>query len=232
MGIYKNVMELLVEEEVSRQAKSLPARVASYVNQSELVAYALNQLPALYATSEKGLEYQIEKGRVKFAPQIAQSVQRAIAAIRRDPLRTHIPLETQERAPFIEVLDQLRGLLRNDRVDWENLPSVIEQALNRAARGEVSWDSRYAAKDAAKGLHHSPMLHRSSPFPQQPRPESEPRRSEPSKSTGQFGSRANPAGKEDAAKGNASKNNAAKDSASADTFGWDNPLYDSRFPKT
>jgi Late competence development protein ComFB len=148
MATYKNVMELLVEEEVSQQVKSLPTRIASYINQTELVAYALNQLPSLYATSEKGLGHQIERGKAKFSTQIAQSVQRAIAAIRRDPLRTYVPLKAQA-APFREVLHQMQILLCNDRVDWENLPMAVEQALNRAAQGEISWDSRYARQAAS-----------------------------------------------------------------------------------
>lgn len=142
MGIYKNVMELLVEEEVSRQYKALSPRMASYVNPTELVAYALNQLPALYATSEKGLEYQLKRGREKYMAQIAQAVQRAMAAVSRDPLRASNPLQDQFATPLREVLHQMRLLLRNDKVDWENLPNAVEQAITRAAKSGITWDGR------------------------------------------------------------------------------------------
>lgn len=145
MGTYKNVMELLVEEEVVRQCKALPSRVAAYMNPEELVAYALNQLPALYATSSQGLEYQIQKGRVKHRPEIEKAVQRAIAAVRRDPLRRHTPLTLAQATPLREVLQQLRRLLKNDQIDWESVPNAVEQALKRvayqAAQGGSTWHS-------------------------------------------------------------------------------------------
>ncbi len=130
VGAYKNAMELLVEEEVERQVRALPPRVASYINQTELVAYALNQLPALYATSEKGLEFQIQRGRVKLAVQVSQAVQRAIAAIRRDPLRSYVPLQPQQSTHLRDVLHQLRRVLKNDSLNWENLPVAIRHAID------------------------------------------------------------------------------------------------------
>ncbi|HEY9645898.1 MAG TPA: late competence development ComFB family protein [Chroococcidiopsis sp.] len=130
VGAYKNAMEMLVEEEVERQVRALPPRVVSYINQTELVAYALNQLPPLYATSEKGLEFQIQRGRVKLAVQVSQAVQRAIAAIRRDPLRSYVPLQPQQSTHLRDVLHQLRLVLKNDSLNWENLPVAIRHAID------------------------------------------------------------------------------------------------------
>ncbi|HEY9696658.1 MAG TPA: late competence development ComFB family protein [Trichocoleus sp.] len=151
MGTYKNVMELLVEEEVVRQCKVLPSRVATYINPEELVAYALNQLPALYATSNQGLEYQIQKGRVKHRPEIEKAVQRAIAAVRRDPLRRYTPLNLAQATPLREVLQQIRRLLKNDQIEWEAVPSAVEQALKRvayqSAQGGSTWRSSPIASE-------------------------------------------------------------------------------------
>ncbi len=137
-------MEVLVEEEAKTQLKALPARVASYINQVELIAYALNQLPSLYATSQQGLEYQVQRGRTKFGTQITQAVQRAIAAIRRDPLRTCVPLQSQPQSvPLRDVLHQLRLVLKNDKVDWETLPTAVAEALAQSGAAGVTWDARY-----------------------------------------------------------------------------------------
>ncbi|NJR65151.1 MAG: late competence development ComFB family protein [Leptolyngbyaceae cyanobacterium CRU_2_3] len=208
MVTYKNVMELLVEAEVSRQVKALPTQIASYIHQAELVAYALNQLPALYATSEKGLDYQLERGKTKYAAQVAQSVQRAIAAVHRDPLRSYAPLKSQKNIPFREVLQQMRGLLRNDCVDWENLPLAVEQALTQAAQGEVSWDSRYAQMP----FQPSPILDKSSPFPQQPSTHS------PVSAHSAYRQRVRP------------EKVKQKEKDSNEIFGWDDPLYNPQFP--
>lgn len=148
MGSYKNVMELLVEEEVARQYKALPARMASYVNPVELVAYALNQLPSLYATTEQGLNHQIKRGRERYAAQISKAVQHALAAVSRDPLRTCTPLQDQQTPPLREVLNQIRLLLRNDKVNWENLPIAVEQALVSASQGGGTWDAKYNTTSA------------------------------------------------------------------------------------
>jgi hypothetical protein len=142
MEIYKNVMELLVEEEVSRQFKALPPRFASYVKEVELTAYALNQLPALYATSEQGLQYQLKRGHDRYKKQISQAVQRALAAVSRDPLRNSNPLQAQAVTGLRDVLHQLRLLLKNDKLEWDNLPNMVEQALRQAARSGAAWDVR------------------------------------------------------------------------------------------
>lgn len=200
MGIYKNVMELLVEEEVSRQYEALSPRIASYVNPTELVAYALNQLPALYATSEKGLEYQLRRGKEKYMAQIAQAVKRALAAVSRDPLRSSNPLQDQLSisTPLREVLHQMRLLLRNDKVDWESLPNAVEQALTCAARSGMNWDSKRKSRSTShSSVGKSPS---SSDYPLN--------------STSSFGTN-NPG------------HNPRSSAGSVDSFGWDNPLYDS-----
>ncbi len=55
---YRNVMEPLVAEEVQRQ---LPLKLVKYLNRAQAIAYALNRLPALYATSERGWHLQMLK---------------------------------------------------------------------------------------------------------------------------------------------------------------------------
>jgi hypothetical protein len=154
-------MEILVEEEVERQIKTLPPRTSTYINRLELVAYALNQLPSLYATSERGLEYQLQRGRAKFKDQIKQAVLRALAAIRRDPIRTYAPLQPpQQSAPLKEVLHQLRVVLKNDKVDWENLPKAVELALQDSQPDGVTWDARYGVAP-----HPSGYASRRAPLP-------------------------------------------------------------------
>jgi hypothetical protein len=147
-------MELLVEEEVIRQCKALSARASAYIHSEELIAYALNQLPPLYATSEQGLEYQIQKGKIKFSPQITQAVQRAIAAVRRDPLRRHTPLKQNQATPMSEVLKQVRHLLKDDEIQWETLPAAVERAIKRAAyraaQGGSTWHDPASANRASR----------------------------------------------------------------------------------
>jgi hypothetical protein len=184
MNIYQNAMESLVEQEVDRQLKALPPKVASYINRLELIAYALNQLPALYATSEHGLRHQIRRGKVTHGAQVAQAVQRAIAAIRRDPLRSYEPLQAKQPPVLQDVLYQLRRVLKNERLNWETLPIAVEEALTapsnrfapgayRTASGETAIasipvsapPSAGASSYAAHRLHVKPQRSLS-PFPE------------------------------------------------------------------
>lgn len=130
MGTYKNVMELLTEEAVERQLKKLPSRVAAYMKADELVAYALNQLPSLYATTEQGLKYQLRRGRSHYGQQINQAVQRAIAAVQRDPIRSQTPLSDVEQTSQ-KVLQQMRTLFQDDSLNWDTVPSLVERALRQ-----------------------------------------------------------------------------------------------------
>ncbi|MBF2003064.1 MAG: late competence development ComFB family protein [Synechococcales cyanobacterium M58_A2018_015] len=162
MGIYRNVMELLVEQEVERQFQSLPTGLASYVHPVEWAAYALNQLPPLYATSERGLNYQLQRGKAKYGSQISQAVQRALVAIRRDPLRSGKPLEASAVLPSPEVLTRLRQLLKNDKVEWHTLPIAVEHALKRASQGQLPVEVRATPRPTS--IYSS--IPRSSPFPE------------------------------------------------------------------
>jgi hypothetical protein len=210
MGAYKNVMELLVEEEVVRQFKALSPRVAPYIKQTELVAYALNQLPPLYATSEKGLECQLQRGKAKYAAQIAQAVKQAVAGVCRDPLRTCTPLQSQQSAPLREVLHQLRVLLQNDKVEWETLPAAVAQALTQTNSDRTTWQSRHSARTTSARS----LLYKSSPFPQQPLTAETPVESS--------------SGREPIRQGGMTEYASQSANSREDPFGWDDPLYSSQ----
>lgn len=239
MGAYRNAMEILVEEEVEKQIKALPARSTVYINRLELVAYALNQLPSLYATSEKGFDYQVQRGRAKFAEQIAQAVRRALAAIRRDPIRTYAPLQSPNQpAPLREVLHELRLLLKNDKVDWETLPKEVERALATSQPQGMTWDARYEAKTQGYPNRRLPSHRRPSYTSSQPNPSYTPdylsvdQTSIDSPMTKLQGppppppypssSRPTP---ESATKRNSSSRYESNDELPKPEYGWDDPFY-------
>jgi Late competence development protein ComFB len=159
VGNYINVMELLVKEEVELQLAALQARAPQalrQINLVELLAFAMNHLPSLYATSKKGLRYQRQIGKTQYAPQIKDAVHRALATVLNDPLRTAEPLPHQSSEALQEILNEVRSLLGNPSINWENLPVAIEQALKQAQEGNVSRSSRQAIYAAARtpGYRH------------------------------------------------------------------------------
>lgn len=127
---YKNIMEILVEREVTRQMSKVPPQIAQYLRPVEIMTYALNRLAPLYACSERGFEEQLKKAKQEHGPQIVQAVRWAIAAVQRDPLRKFIPFQEEEQQ---EILQELRKLLKDETIDWETLPKAVESALLSAA---------------------------------------------------------------------------------------------------
>lgn len=85
---YVNALEPIIMEEVQSQLQNLPCAMVPYLNSSQVVAFALNQLPPLYCTSEKGWEVQKQKAKEKLAPQVKSAVFRGLTAVQLDPLRT------------------------------------------------------------------------------------------------------------------------------------------------
>jgi predicted transcriptional regulator len=139
---YRNVMESLVLEEAEKQYKHLPPKVSSYVNKAEVIAYALNRLPPLYATSEKGWQQQRERALKEMDAKIVAAVRQAIAAVQRDPLRAVVPLKVEEEQEALIALQGLKELLRREDLVWGELVDAVEIALIRTARGEITWRKR------------------------------------------------------------------------------------------
>lgn len=140
--IHLNVMELLVYAEIEYQLQSYPSRVKKYINRVEVATFALNRLPALYASSMEGKVQQQRHGAQTYKREIATAVRRGIAAVEQDPLRTRTPLldrnqKDQEMAE--NALKQLeayldeQGLLKTKSLSWTNLTITVYQALNQVA---------------------------------------------------------------------------------------------------
>jgi len=98
-----NIMESLVLEEVDEQlSRQISSQLAEYINRMEVATYALNRLPALYASSQEGLYYQVKRAKMQCREKIGEAVRRGIAAVLRDPIRTSTPL-TPEAVSKVKV---------------------------------------------------------------------------------------------------------------------------------
>lgn len=127
--LYINVMEMLVSEEVSRQLASLPERVSKYVKRLEVETFALNRLPALYASSEKGLQHQYDRALHEHKQQIVSAVRQAFAAVQVDPIRLSQPLQLNQEEEA--VLQALRELLHQPELTWKEALKEIHRIQHR-----------------------------------------------------------------------------------------------------
>lgn len=89
-SLYRNAMELLVIEEIERQLHSLPQNLTASINKHEAIAYALNRLPPLYATSSEGYSWQQKRARETLKDLISKAASWGIkAAQRKRELRSY-----------------------------------------------------------------------------------------------------------------------------------------------
>lgn len=131
---YMNVMELLVAEEVEKQVKTMHPRMLKYLKQVEVETYALNRLPSLYASSEKGWQHQYEKAKRELHNQIKSAVRQAFAAVQVDPIRASEPLRGQDNEAANVALNALREILRQPDLNWDGAITRLRAVLGR--RGE------------------------------------------------------------------------------------------------
>jgi hypothetical protein len=129
-----NVMERWVAEEVEKQLKQLPERVLRYVKRVEVETYALNRLPPLYASSEKGWQHQCDRAQQELQAQITHVVRQAFAAVQVDPIRLSQPLQDmQPDDGSPAVLQLLRDWFKNPSLDWPTALTQLRQ-LRRKKR--------------------------------------------------------------------------------------------------
>lgn len=130
--ITRNVMELLVEEEIERQITRLPLPITKYINRVEVATYALNRLPPLYASSQEGFNKQKLKGKAEFSADVTKAVRQGFAAVQKDLLRNSTPLFAEEYRELEEAkkaLQELVDFLPHREFSWENLVKVIKPVL-------------------------------------------------------------------------------------------------------
>ncbi len=101
---YKNVMELLIDDEIDRQTCRYSQVEAQEINRIEVATYALNRVPPLYASSQEGIERQYERGLSEFIDHITATVTQALNKVHQNPHVKATPLPRLEEAVETEVI--------------------------------------------------------------------------------------------------------------------------------
>jgi len=125
----RNVMEALVAEEIEAQMQLLSVRDQQTLQRSQIMGYALNRLPGLYVTSEKGWERQWSQGKNKYQCPIKIAVRQGVAAVLRDPLRDVTVLSSHPPDVAEAALTQLRRLLMRQELSWHNIVATVQMLL-------------------------------------------------------------------------------------------------------
>ncbi len=125
-----NVLEklaILVAQHMLRHAHPL---ARARVDLGEVAAYALNRLPAMYATTDRGYKILRQRAQSEMAREITARVRCAILKIAKSPRfgLTPITLAQVDREYDAAIVEIKQLLLRHD-LNWQNLAEVVRQAL-------------------------------------------------------------------------------------------------------
>lgn len=145
---YTNVMERLVAEEVARQKSKLPPKLREYISSVEVETYALNRLPALYASSEKGWQMQYEKAGETHSAAVTQAVRQGVAAVQVDPLRASQPLSVRQNDESEAILTTFRNMLNQPDLTWDDILYKCKRILlprNHPDRPALKDESQHRA---------------------------------------------------------------------------------------
>jgi Late competence development protein ComFB len=130
MGYCRNVIEELVIEEARAQVAKLSAGMRKQVNLSEAIAYSLNRLPPLYATTQTGWAQQLKRARSELSAQVRNVVARALVSVQPDPLRTSDPLPETELEGQARSLARLQQILDKPDLKWKDVPKALAASMS------------------------------------------------------------------------------------------------------
>ena len=106
--------------------------MAKYIRRSEVETFALNRLPALYASSEKGFQHQRDRALQDLRPQIVKAVRQAFAAVQIDPIRLSEPIKLPSDSNEAEaVLQALREWMQSPDLTWQGALKKIQKLQRR-----------------------------------------------------------------------------------------------------
>ncbi|MEE3715762.1 late competence development ComFB family protein [Tumidithrix elongata RA019] len=151
MASLKNAIEDIVVFEAKEQLKRLGNVVREQIDLSEVVAYALNRLPPLYASTSRGWLQQRKRANIELKPQIVSAVQHAMLNVRRDPLRRSTPLSVDDLDSPAHALAKLQKLLGKSDMKWKDVPNIVQttfdESKSSAEYGYMSISDRSRVKE-------------------------------------------------------------------------------------
>lgn len=125
-----NVIEYPVIQEVQTQIHNLAPDVQKKLNLVEVVVYALNRLPSMYATTKDGYRHHYNTAMGELRPQIVDTVRRGIRALLLgDPLYVSSEIPDEVFCDPAGLLSRLTDLFKRKQMRWKEVPSVLDSIL-------------------------------------------------------------------------------------------------------
>lgn len=127
----RNVLIEFVYREANAQIQSLGSGIKYKYNIDEVIAYALNRLPPMFASTEIGLQSKRQEC-IAMQADINKATRQALLGVHRDPLREAEPLEDVDLANAPYALLNAQELLGWKNLMWADLPKALGDELEKA----------------------------------------------------------------------------------------------------
>jgi len=151
MSSCRNALEELVIEEAEAQYKRLGTDVKKRVDLSEVIAYTLNRLPPMYATTQRGWVQQRKKADQELGAAITKTVRNGFLSTQSDVLRQNDPIPDHELISQARSLFKLRKLFSKDYLKWKDVPEIVRNALDSGYYQSLS-NGTYVSLDRRNSL--------------------------------------------------------------------------------
>jgi hypothetical protein len=138
MSAFTNVLEEIVFRELQLQIGELRPELQEQINISEVVAYTLNRLPPLFATSIVGYKRQHDYALNEINSQILKLIKSGIRTVAfiGDPLHDKKPLPSHLFINNSGVLYQLSKILNRKYLYWRDLPYIVKKLARHSTNDQ------------------------------------------------------------------------------------------------
>lgn len=124
-----NVLEHLVFRAMEKITKP---ELYAQINRSEVAAYALNRLPPMYATSDRGFKYLRQRAINEFARELVGAVRTGIMKVMQVSYIDIAPIYAyQFEREYEQSMQVLNNLFNRDDISLQNIVSIVKDLLVR-----------------------------------------------------------------------------------------------------
>ncbi len=133
---FVNVLERLVYSLTEQYLERLSPHVKQKVNLYEVVAYTLNRVPPMYATTAKGLKQLKARAKEEYGKKIVNTIHEAVTTIVQNPHRSVSPMPFRRKQGDCKAaLEKLREMFSITDIDCTNVSVIIADALEQTMSG-------------------------------------------------------------------------------------------------
>jgi Late competence development protein ComFB len=135
MESLRNTIEDIVVEESIQQLCYAQQQLKEKTDLSDVVAAALNKLPPMYATSDRGWQMLRKKANNDLRLQISEAVQQSIVSAKPKAPRDIPHISEDELEVPAHSLAKLQDILQNYELEWKDIPCSVEAMLDNIRCG-------------------------------------------------------------------------------------------------